>query len=282
MRGHKSEVTSVAFSPDGGWLATTCDDYTTRIWDARDGQALGVLPGECFSQSVCFSPDGGYLAASSGGSVHVYQIRGRREQRRLVGHHFGSLCLAFHPRLPRLASASDDHAIIVWDTDIARPLRQWVGDVEQKGLAYNPEGSLLASSIGTDQGRFASRSASGTRRMVRARKLLPGHQAGVCALAFDPTGVRLASGDKGGTIILWDVGSGRILRRERVGNSPVASVAFLDGGRRLLVGLELGEITLFDLERSGPPRRVALPGGCQRLVVDGQADRAIVGDSRAP
>ena len=99
-------------------------------------------------------------------------------------------------------------------------------------------------------------------------------------MAFDPTGLRLASGDKGGTTLLWDVGSGRILRREQEGNSPVASVAFHDEGRRLLVGLELGEIALFDLEQSGPPRRIALPGGCKRLVVDSRTNRAIIGDSR--
>jgi WD40 repeat protein len=280
LRGHKSEVTAAAFSPDGAWIATTCDDYTTRICDARDGQTLAVLPGEYFSQSISFSPDGVYLVAASGQSVYLYRIRGRREQRRLVGHHFGSLCLAFHPRRPELASASDDHAIIVWNAAAARPLRRWVGDVEQKGLAYNPEGSVLASSIGTDQGtiRFSVRlwdAETGT-----ARKLLPGHQADVCAVAFDPTGLRLASGYKGGTILLWDVGSGRILRRAQEGKSPVASVAFHDGGRRLLVGLELGQIALFDLEQSGPPRRIALSGGCKRLVVDSRTNRAIIGDSR--
>jgi WD40 repeat protein len=109
---------------------------------------------------------------------------------------------------------------------------------------------------------------------------LPGHKADVCALAFAPSGDRLTSGDQAGAVILWDLESGRILRREKEGSSPVASVVFLDRGRQVLVGLERGEISLFDLERSEPPRRVVWPGGCKGLVVDRHTNRAILGDSQ--
>jgi WD40 repeat protein len=34
-----------------------------------------------------------------------------------------------------------------------------------------------------------------------------------------------------------------------------------------------------DLEQSGPPRRIHLPDGCKRLVVDSSTHRAIIGDS---
>ena len=112
------------------------------------------------------------------------------------------------------------------------------------------------------------------------RKSFTGHQTGVFALAFDPTGGRLASGDSDGTVLLFDVDSGRVIRREKVGNSPVTTVAFHDGGRHLLVGLQKGSVALFDLERSGPPRRIALPAGCNQLVVDGRTNRAIAGDSK--
>jgi eukaryotic-like serine/threonine-protein kinase len=280
LSGHKEEVTAIAFSPDGSLIATTCGDSMIRIWDARDGRVLSVLPGPWYMRRLAFSPDGQYLAASADpGPVCLYQIRGRDEQRRLVGHEFGTLSLAFHPRLTRVASSSDDATVIVWDTAIARSLHRWVADHGKKGLAFSPDGSYIACSTGRNHKdptlvRLLD-AEDGTER-----RRLSGHRFEVSALAFDPKGDRLATGDENGTVILWDVESGRILRREVVGRSPVASVVFIDGGRHLLVGLEQGEIGLFDLERADPPRRVRLPDGCRKLVVDDLANRATIGDSK--
>ena len=79
-------------------------------------------------RSLAFSPDGRYLAASADpGPVCLYELNGWREQRRLVGHAFGAQCVAFHPRLPRLASGSDDCSIFVWDAEKASPVRQLAG-----------------------------------------------------------------------------------------------------------------------------------------------------------
>ena len=242
LGGHKESITAVAFSPDGALVATTCGDHVTRIWDARDGRALAVLPGPWFMRALAFSRDGGYLAASARpGPVCLYELTGWREQRRLIGHKFGVQCLAFHPRLPRFASGADDCAIVVWDANEARPLRRWQPyKIWVTGLAYSPDGSLLASAIGNSDGYAFANDQSihlwdaedGT---LRKRLPRPPH-LGVRALAFDPTGRRLASGDDGGTVLLWDVESGKILRRENLVRSPVRSAVFVNGGRHLIVG----------------------------------------------
>ncbi len=283
LRGHKESVTGFAFSPDGDVIATSCGDHTTRIWDLRSGQALAVIPGPWFMRAVAFSPDGGYLAASADpGPVCLYQLKGRREQRRLAGHIHGVQRVVFHPHLPRLASCSDHHAIILFDAVTSHPLRRWMAHkIWVAGLAYSPDGSLIASSSGGDPTPgfdFSLCLWDADRGTLRKR--LPGNTAGVWALAFDPTSRRLASGDEGGTVLLFDVGSGRILRREKVGDSPVTSVVFHDGGRQLLVGLRKGPVALFDLELPGLTRRIELPEGCGRLTVDNHRNRALVGDNR--
>jgi WD40 repeat protein len=53
-----------------------------------------------------------------------------------------------------------------------------------------------------------------------------------------------------------------------------------DSGRRLLVGVEDGSVSLFDLESSGPPRRIKLPAGCMKLAVDSRRNRAVVVDKQ--
>jgi tetratricopeptide (TPR) repeat protein len=90
----------------------------------------------------------------------------------------------------------------------------------------------------------------------------------------------MASGDAAGTVLLLEVDTGRILRREHLGGSRVNSLVFLNGGRSLLVGQDHGAVSLYALDRSGPLRSVTLRDGCTRLVVDRRGERAMVGDSK--
>ena len=38
LTGHRSHVKSVAFSPDGKWLASGSQDQTVKIWDLATGK----------------------------------------------------------------------------------------------------------------------------------------------------------------------------------------------------------------------------------------------------
>ncbi|MBK6997432.1 MAG: PD40 domain-containing protein [Lewinellaceae bacterium] len=67
LDGHSASVNSVAFSPDGKWLATGSSDETAKIWDWTSGKVLHTLEGHTASvNSVCFSPDGKQIATGAG------------------------------------------------------------------------------------------------------------------------------------------------------------------------------------------------------------------------
>ena len=66
LRGHTHTVFSLAFSPDGKWLASGSSDKTLRLWDAAAAKEVAVLRDHSDSvRCVAFSPDGKMLASGS-------------------------------------------------------------------------------------------------------------------------------------------------------------------------------------------------------------------------
>ena len=62
--GHTRPVNSVAFSPDGGTIASGSSDNTIRLWNAVTGAQVHTLKGHTTEvDSVAFSPDGGTIAS---------------------------------------------------------------------------------------------------------------------------------------------------------------------------------------------------------------------------
>ena len=59
LRGHRTAINAVAYSPDGTLLASVSDDRTLRVWDWKSGaQRLEVTAHHNAATSVAFLPDG--------------------------------------------------------------------------------------------------------------------------------------------------------------------------------------------------------------------------------
>jgi WD40 repeat protein len=66
LRGHEDAVSSLAYCPDGRFLATASWDGTVRVWDAAGGAELLTLRGhEGGVWGVAFSPDGRRIASGA-------------------------------------------------------------------------------------------------------------------------------------------------------------------------------------------------------------------------
>jgi len=76
LKKHSDSVYSVAFSPNGEWLASGSDDHCLHIWNVKDGSLMKTYTGNGGIFEVCWSGEGNQVAACfSNNSLCVFDMR---------------------------------------------------------------------------------------------------------------------------------------------------------------------------------------------------------------
>ncbi|CAD8167968.1 unnamed protein product [Paramecium octaurelia] len=146
--GHKSEITSLCFSPVENILVSGSKDKTIILWDIQKRTQKMQINGHTDAvQTVCFSPDGTTIA--SGGndnSIRLWDIKTGFEQFRLNGHVDLVSSLCFSPDGKILASGSWDNTIRLWDIRTQQEKYQLKGHVNLvHSVRFSNNGTKLAS-----------------------------------------------------------------------------------------------------------------------------------------
>jgi eukaryotic-like serine/threonine-protein kinase len=244
---HAALVASVAFSPDGRWLATGSLDRTVRVWDTSTGALLRTIHVEFEVQSAVFSPDGKTLAIGGGPPFRAQSPGWIRLHAADTGEPIASVgsdlyavsCLAFSPDGTRLASSSLDGSAAVWD--VATGQRIVALDAHRNGalgVAFDRPGTMLAT-CGRDKVTRLWDVATGQP----VRKLQE-HTGYAKSVAFSPDGTRvLSSGADGRGLKVWDAATGELILTLPGPDGGVDVLAVSPDGQRIAAGGMDGTVT---------------------------------------
>ncbi|MEV7468162.1 TIR domain-containing protein [Streptomyces kronopolitis] len=290
LRGHGRRVASLAFSPDGTYLAACGNDGVVRLWESATGRRSREFAGDHDRLvSALFVPGSHQLAtASSDGDLYLWNARTGEYQREIDAETDHVWAEAFSTDGEILATANDDDTVALWYRSTGArvtTLAEHRGRV--RSIAFRADGTGLAT--GCDdrcvrlwdlaEGRLVAELAGHTARVYAVahgpgdawlasaswdgeaiiwqdgalRHRLRGHVGRLWTAAAHPVRPLLATAGDDRTVRLWNPLEGRETARLTGHTGRVLTLAFSPDGSLLASGGEDGTVRLWDVPEDGEP-----------------------------
>ncbi|MFZ4575753.1 MAG: hypothetical protein ACOYN0_15265, partial [Phycisphaerales bacterium] len=192
----------------GTQVLTGSADDTPRIWDAATGASLAKLKRVASSEPK-------FLVNPSGGKTALVGVR---------------VCsAAYSPDGKRIATASNDYSVHVWDSATGTELRELKGHKLAINSATFSADSTLIVTASFDNTAMVWDAATGARVAI-----LEGHTEPLVSAAFSRDGTRVVTASFDHTARVWDAATGAGIAVLEGHSEPLVSAVFNADGTRVL------------------------------------------------
>ena len=193
--------TSIAYSPDGRYLAGTSIDGSVHLWDSGRTYKGTIDLRIGGTQSIAFSPDSRYLVSGSRDNiVGFWDIENDELTTTFSGHTDDVISVVYNPKGDIVASGSRDNTVILWDVNTGKQIRQLSGHPSWvSSVAFSPDGDTLAS-VGNRENLIRLWDVSTGNPLPP----LYGHYSYITEISFSSDGRNLVSISADGTALVWD------------------------------------------------------------------------------
>jgi hypothetical protein len=248
LSGQSGNVTSLAFSPDGKWLASNGD---LMFWDTATGTNAAVdssTGGRTYAAAVAFSPDGKWLAAIDDTIISLV-VPGSSDVTRTIqmASHMGSLVFSPDSKLIAAGNGSifDDFnktgLISVWEVANGRSVRTISAKSPVYSVAFSPDGKWIVSGSDAATDVWDAETAQLVRHLQ--------DYGSPRSVVFSPDGKSIATGGRG-KLTIWDAATGKQMREFDIGNSYVSSIAFSPDNKLVAAGTT-GTVNVWNVVKGG-------------------------------
>jgi len=235
---------SVAFTPDGQFIAAGMSYGVIRLWSTLTWEQVQIFEGHGYAvRAIAISPDGETLvSASADQTLKLWDLNTGALLRTIPLDPSDGIVqtLLISPDGQRLATATNRNTIQLWEAQTGQIVRTVVAQATDRRpgmpLAFSPDGQTLATAA-PDYSVKLWNARNGARIIT-----LQGHTEALRDLAFSPDGQRLASSDSQ-TGRLWNLQTYQTVHSFNLDHSvghPIhpdnlGQIAFSPDGRTLAI-----------------------------------------------
>jgi serine/threonine protein kinase len=204
--GHARAILTVAWSPDGAYLASAGEDNTVLVWRLEQGGDMSAYRVHTnVVQAIAWSPDGQHIASASlDHTVRIWNVNTNKTDFILRGPAYVIHALSWSPDGRCIALASSDHTVQVWKIAERRKVLTYRGHLQAvQSVAWSPDGRRIASGGKDHTVQIWSVDGSKHAQTPQSDFTYRRHKQSVRCVTWSPDGQCIASGSEDCTVQVW-------------------------------------------------------------------------------